>query len=85
MQNLVAAGSLPTLNDKQWDWDQEMAACTIIIEAISEGRFRATCHLLPDVEAVADSEEAARQEIDAAIEEYLTQMDPSPRVSEGLL
>jgi hypothetical protein len=47
------------------------AACTILIEPLDDGRFRATCHLFPDCEVVAPSEEAARAGFREVIAEVL--------------
>jgi predicted RNase H-like HicB family nuclease len=48
-----------------------MAACTIVIELLDDGRYRATCHLFPDCEVVAATEEAARDGFQAVIAEML--------------
>lgn len=47
------------------------AACTIVVERRADGRFRATCHLLPDCEVVADTEDEARERVEAALAEDL--------------
>jgi hypothetical protein len=47
------------------------AACTIVIEPLDAGRFRATCHLFPDCEVIAPSEEAARAGFREVIAEVL--------------
>jgi tryptophan synthase alpha chain len=47
--------------------------CTIVIERRPDGRYRATCHMLPDCEAVASTEDEARQAIERALEHYLRQ------------
>jgi predicted RNase H-like HicB family nuclease len=44
-----------------------MTACTIRVERVEDGCYRATCTQLPDFEAVAATAEAAR----AAVEEAL--------------
>src|SRR5438552_767578 len=49
------------------------ASCTIVVDRRPDGRFRATCHLLPDCEAIAPTEDEARQAIERALEEYLRQ------------
>ncbi|HXG12860.1 MAG TPA: hypothetical protein VNK04_24090 [Gemmataceae bacterium] len=43
------------------------AACTIIIDRLDEGRYRATCTVFPELEVIADTEEAARAGMEAAI------------------
>lgn len=48
-----------------------MAACTIVIEPLKDGRFRATCHLVPGFEAVADTEQEAWRAGEAAIAAYV--------------
>jgi tryptophan synthase alpha chain len=50
-----------------------MASCTYVIDQLPDGRFRATCHLLPDVECVAATEQLARQEIERTLEQFLEQ------------
>jgi predicted RNase H-like HicB family nuclease len=47
------------------------AACVIRIERLDEGRYRAVCTLLPDFEAVADTEDEARQAVEEAIRRHL--------------
>jgi hypothetical protein len=42
-----------------------------VVERLADGRFRATCALLPDGEALAATEVAARRAMEAAIEEFL--------------
>jgi predicted RNase H-like HicB family nuclease len=49
-----------------------MTACTIVIEPLDDGRYRATCHLFPDCEVVAATEEAAREGFQAVIAEVLS-------------
>jgi hypothetical protein len=41
--------------------------CTIRVEALPDGRYRATCTLFPDCEVIADSEDAARRRFEALI------------------
>jgi predicted RNase H-like HicB family nuclease len=45
--------------------------CVIRTERLADGRFRATCSLLPDVEPVGDTEAVARQEMEKAIERHV--------------
>lgn len=45
-----------------------MAACTVIVDRLDDGRHRATCPVFPDLEVVAASEEVARQALERAIE-----------------
>ena len=47
------------------------AACVIRIERRDDGRYRAVCTLLPDFEAVADTEEEARQAVAEALRRHL--------------
>jgi predicted RNase H-like HicB family nuclease len=47
------------------------AACTIVIEPLADGKYRATCHFLPDCVVVAATPEAARQAVEEAIARYL--------------
>lgn len=49
------------------------SSCTIITDRLPDGRYRATCHLLPDVEAVATSEAEARAGVERALELHLRQ------------
>jgi hypothetical protein len=42
-------------------------SCTILVEPLADGRFRATCHLFPDCEVIAPNEEAARRGFEAVI------------------
>jgi predicted RNase H-like HicB family nuclease len=44
-----------------------MAACAIVVEQLSDGRFRAACTLFPDCEAIASTADAARQAVEEAI------------------
>jgi hypothetical protein len=48
-----------------------MAACTIVIELLADGRYRATCHLFPDCEVIAATEDAARDGFQVVIAEVL--------------
>jgi predicted RNase H-like HicB family nuclease len=47
------------------------AACTIRVKRLGDGRYRATCTLLPDFEATADTEEEARRAVEEAIRRHL--------------
>jgi tryptophan synthase alpha chain len=49
------------------------ASCAILIDRRADGRFRATCHLLPDCEAIAATEDEAREAIERALEYHLRQ------------
>lgn len=55
-----------------------MQNCTITVDRLPDGRFRATCHLLPDAEAVAATEAEARARIERALEERLKQRLAEP-------
>lgn len=44
-----------------------MTVCAIQVDRIDEGQYRASCHLLPGYEILADSEEAARNAMQEAI------------------
>jgi predicted RNase H-like HicB family nuclease len=50
-----------------------MSACTILVERLHEGRYRATCTPFPDLAVVAATEEAARRGLEEAIGRHLTQ------------
>jgi predicted RNase H-like HicB family nuclease len=43
------------------------AHCAIVIERLSDGGYRATCHLFPNCEAVAGTAEDARAAVQIAI------------------
>jgi hypothetical protein len=45
--------------------------CTIRIERLEDGRYRATCTLLPDFEATSDTEGGARRAVEEAIRDYI--------------
>jgi len=45
--------------------------CAIVIERLGENHYRASCPVFPDCEAVAATEEAARQAVAEAIERIL--------------
>jgi predicted RNase H-like HicB family nuclease len=45
--------------------------CTIIIEHLGDNHYRASCPLFPDCQAVAATEDAARQAVAEAIERIL--------------
>jgi tryptophan synthase alpha chain len=47
------------------------ADCTIVIERMGENRYRASCPLFPDCQAVAATEAAARQAVAEAIQRIL--------------
>jgi hypothetical protein len=47
------------------------SACTIVIDRLDDGRSCATCPNFPDLEVIADSEEAVRAGMEAAIEVVL--------------
>ena len=49
--------------------------CTIVIERLDDGGYRAICPLLPDCAAVARTEEAARRAVEVAIERHLRERD----------
>jgi len=51
------------------------SACTIVTERLPDGRFRATCHLLPDAEAVAETAEAARTALESALDRHFRDRD----------
>ncbi len=50
-----------------------MHNCTIVVERTTDGRYRATCHMLPDAESVAGTEADARASIERALETFLRQ------------
>ena len=43
------------------------AACSIVVERLASGSYRATCPVFPGLEAVAATEEAARRAAEEAI------------------
>jgi len=49
------------------------SSCNIVVEPRTDGRFRATCHLLPDAECVAETEAAARAALERALDHHLWQ------------
>ena len=49
------------------------AECAIVIERLDDDRYRASCPLFPDCEAIAATETAARQAVAAAIDRILRQ------------
>jgi predicted RNase H-like HicB family nuclease len=48
-----------------------MSACVIRIDRADNGRYRASCTLFPGYEATGETEEAARLEMDEAVQRYL--------------
>ena len=67
------------------------ADCTIVVERLAENRYRASCPLFPDCQAVAATEAAARQAVAEAIgrilherEEACTSMNPIDALFAGL-
>jgi tryptophan synthase alpha chain len=58
--------------------------CTIVIEPLATGGFRARCTFLPDCEAIAPTEEEARHSVELAIEHYLRRQQPSMNLIETL-
>jgi predicted RNase H-like HicB family nuclease len=51
------------------------AAGAFVIERLADRRCRATCPLFPDCEAIAPTEEEARQALEEAIERILAERD----------
>jgi predicted RNase H-like HicB family nuclease len=49
------------------------AACTIRVERLPDGRYRASCTLFPGCEATAATEEAAREAVQEVIGRYLAE------------
>ena len=49
--------------------------CTIVIEHLGDNHYRASCPLFPDCQAVAATEDAARQAVAEAIERILRTRD----------
>jgi predicted RNase H-like HicB family nuclease len=47
------------------------AECAIVIERLEENRYRASCPLFPDCEAIAATEAEARQAVAEAIDRIL--------------
>ena len=51
------------------------AGCTIVVERLGDALYRARCTLYPDCQAVAATEEAARQAVEEAIARILRERD----------
>jgi len=51
-------------------------ACAVVIEQVDDGRYRATCHLLPDAEVFAETEEIARRIVEQTLERILQEQRP---------
>jgi predicted RNase H-like HicB family nuclease len=49
--------------------------CTIVIEQLGDNHYRASCPLFPDCQAVAATEDAARQAVAGAIERILRERE----------
>jgi predicted RNase H-like HicB family nuclease len=49
--------------------------CTIVIDRLEDGWYRASCPLFPDCEAVAATEADARQAVAEAIDRILRQRE----------
>jgi predicted RNase H-like HicB family nuclease len=59
-------------------------ACTIVIEPLADGTYRATCHFLPDCVTVATTPEAARRGVEEAIALHLHERSrPATTPSDG--
>jgi predicted RNase H-like HicB family nuclease len=57
-------------------------ACTIRVERLDDGRYRASCTLFPGCEATAATEQAAREAVEEIIGLYLAeQFAHGPSVS----
>jgi predicted RNase H-like HicB family nuclease len=51
------------------------AECAIVIERLDDHRYRASCPLFPDCEAIAATEAEARQAIVEAIDRIMRQRE----------
>src|SRR5262249_23307106 len=49
------------------------STCTIVVEPLQDGRYRARCTFLADCEAIAPTEAEARHSVELAIENHLRQ------------
>lgn len=47
------------------------AVCAIVVDRLDDGTCRASCPVFPELETVADSEEAARAAFERAIADHL--------------
>lgn len=54
-------------------------SCTIMVEPLTDGSFRATCALYPDAQAVAPTYEAALRAFEQFIEEQVRQQQGTQR------
>lgn len=52
------------------------AACTIVIDRLGDGRYRASCSLFPDWEVTRDTPEAAREAFEEVIGRILRERYP---------
>jgi predicted RNase H-like HicB family nuclease len=57
-------------------------SCSIIVERLATGGFRARCLFLPDCEAVATTEEEARHAVEVAIDEHVRRNETKPAAHE---
>ena len=57
-----------------------MTRCAIVVEQIPGG-YRARCDFWPDCEAVAPTEEEARQAVERAIEHHLHSEEERPQIN----
>jgi predicted RNase H-like HicB family nuclease len=53
-------------------------ACTLVVERLADGTFRASCPMFPDCEAVAGTDGEARQAVEQAIEQLLARDRDEP-------
>jgi predicted RNase H-like HicB family nuclease len=47
--------------------------CTVVVRKLDNGRYRATCHLFPDCETFAATEEEARHSMEEVIDRLIRQ------------
>jgi len=45
--------------------------CTVVVERVGPNRYRATCHLFPDCETFATTEENARRSLESVMERII--------------
>jgi len=60
-------------------------ACAVVIDQVDEGCYRATCHLLPDAEVFAETEEKARRIMEETLERILREQRTDPGTTKPAL
>lgn len=54
------------------------AQCAIVVERLEDNRYRASCPLFPDCEAIAATEAGARKAVAEAIDRIMRQREAIP-------